>query len=35
MAEKLMSLKGVKYVKLNTAQTPESNNQIYEDLRKT
>jgi hypothetical protein len=33
MAEKLMSLKGVKYVKLNTALPPESNNRVPDDLR--
>lgn len=35
VAEKLMSLKGVKYVKLNTAQPPESNDQIKEGSEKT
>lgn len=34
VAEKLMSLKGVKYVKLNTAQPPESNDQIDEESGK-
>ncbi len=33
MAEKLMSLKGVKYVKLNTAQPPESNNKVSEEIK--
>lgn len=29
MTEKLMSLKGVKYVKLNTALPPQNNNQVF------
>jgi len=32
MTEKLMSLKGVKYVKLNTAQPPETTTQILEEV---
>ncbi|MFA0822687.1 MAG: nickel-responsive transcriptional regulator NikR [Methanomethylovorans sp.] len=32
MTEKLMSLKGVKYVKLNTAHPPEATTQILEEV---